>query len=98
MLVANRIALLLTCSYSIHVESKTASELQEAQQGLPLPVPGTANCFSCGWRSVKSFGAESYLITRPGGNVMVDCPRFNPVLAKRIKEMGGIAWIFLTHK
>jgi hypothetical protein len=29
---------------------------------------------------------------------MVDAPRFNPVLAKRIQDMGGIKYIFLTHK
>jgi glyoxylase-like metal-dependent hydrolase (beta-lactamase superfamily II) len=49
-------------------------------------------------RSEKTFGGEGFLITRTGGNVMVDAPRFNPVLAKRIQEMGGIKYIFLTHK
>jgi hypothetical protein len=37
------------CSYSIHVNAKDAEELKEAQAGMPLPVPGTANCFNCGW-------------------------------------------------
>lgn len=49
-------------------------------------------------RSVNSIACESYLIVRPGGNVMVDTPRFNPVLAKRLQEMGGVKYIFLTHK
>jgi hypothetical protein len=49
-------------------------------------------------RSEKTFGGEGFLITRPGGNVLVDSPRFNPVLAKRIQDMGGIKYIFLTHK
>jgi glyoxylase-like metal-dependent hydrolase (beta-lactamase superfamily II) len=36
---------------------------------------------------------------RPGkGNVLVDSPRFNPALAKRIEELGGVKYIFLTHK
>ena len=29
------------------------------------PVPGTKQCFACGWRSVKSFAGESYLVVRP---------------------------------
>lgn len=29
---------------------------------------------------------------------MVDTPRFNPALAKRLQEMGGVKYIFLTHK
>eukprot|EP00882_Tetradesmus_deserticola_P021147 GHRQ01022888.1.p1 GENE.GHRQ01022888.1~~GHRQ01022888.1.p1 ORF type:complete len:168 (-),score=21.69 GHRQ01022888.1:525-1028(-) len=39
----------VACSYSIHVNKKSSEELKEAQAGLPLPVPGTANCFACGW-------------------------------------------------
>jgi glyoxylase-like metal-dependent hydrolase (beta-lactamase superfamily II) len=46
-----------------------------------------------------SFGGASWLIVRPGrGNVLVDSPRFNPTLAKKIQEMGGVDYIFLTHK
>ncbi|WIA36299.1 hypothetical protein OEZ86_007624 [Tetradesmus obliquus] len=89
---------LLSCpTFSIHVNERSAEELKEAQAGMPLPVPGTANCFSCGWRSEKTVGGESFIITRPQGNVMVDAPRYNPVLAKRIQEMGGIQYIVLTH-
>lgn len=32
-----------------------------------------------------SFGGSSYLIQRPGGNVLVDVPRFNPKLLNRVK-------------
>jgi hypothetical protein len=50
-------------------------------------------------RSVHSIACESYLIVRPQhGNVLVDTPRFNPVLAKRLTELGGVKYIFLTHK
>jgi hypothetical protein len=35
---------------------------------------------------------------RPQGNILVDSPRFNPVLAKRIQELGGVKYMFLTHK
>ncbi len=51
-----------------------------------------------GYNSPKSFGASSYLILRPEGNVMVDTPRFEPPLLGRLEEMGGIALIFLTHR
>ena len=46
----------------------------------------------------STFGCYSYLITREQGNVMIDTPRYNPVLAKRIEEMGGLKFILLTHK
>jgi glyoxylase-like metal-dependent hydrolase (beta-lactamase superfamily II) len=59
------------------------------------------NIYFCGYTSENSFGAWSYLITRPeekGGNVLVDSPRFASQLVKRIQAMGGINLMFLTHK
>lgn len=29
---------------------------------------------------------------------MVDCPRYNPVLRKKLEEFGGLKYIFLTHQ
>jgi glyoxylase-like metal-dependent hydrolase (beta-lactamase superfamily II)/ferredoxin len=59
------------------------------------------NVYFCGYTSENSFGAWSYLIVRPpeeGGNVLVDSPRFASQLVKRIKAMGGVNHMFLTHK
>lgn len=59
------------------------------------------NIYFCGFTSEASFGAWSYLIVRPaerGGNVLVDSPRFNNQLAKKIESLGGIKTIFLTHR
>lgn len=90
---------LLSCpTNSIHSEHILKEELRAAQQGLPKPVPGCPDIFQCGWHSVKSFSAASYLIKRPSGNILVDSPRYNPILAKRIDEMGGVSIIFLTHR
>lgn len=33
-----------------------------------------------------------------GGNILVDVPRWNPALAKRLEALGGVRWIFLTHE
>lgn len=52
----------------------------------------------CGWASRKSYGASSYLVVRPGGNVLIDSPRFNAPLARRIAVLGGLAAIVLTHR
>jgi glyoxylase-like metal-dependent hydrolase (beta-lactamase superfamily II)/ferredoxin len=52
----------------------------------------------CGFASESSYGASSYLITRPEGNVLVDSPRFTRPLARRIAEMGGVKYMFLTHR
>ena len=76
-----------------------SSELQEAQAGMPIPVPECPGVYHCGFHSEKSFGATSYVIVRDGGksNIMMDCPRYNPKLAKNIEAMGGIKYIVLSH-
>ena len=50
-----------------------------------------------GFASRHSYGATSYFLVRPGGNVLVDSPRFSQPLAKRLEEMGGVRWMVLTH-
>ncbi len=56
------------------------------------------NVYFCGFASESSFGASSYFIARPDGNVLVDSPRFATPLVKRIENMGGIKLMFLTHR
>src|SRR5262245_21663457 len=59
------------------------------------------NVYFCGFTSESSFGAWSYLIARPpdrGGNVLVDSPRYNAHLVRKIATLGGVATMFLTHK
>jgi glyoxylase-like metal-dependent hydrolase (beta-lactamase superfamily II)/ferredoxin len=66
-----------------------------------FPERVDANVYFCGFTSESSFGAWSYLIARPeaeGGNVLVDSPRFNRQLVRRIEALGGVRTIFLTHR
>ena len=66
-----------------------------------FPVHVVDEVYYCGFNSEASFGAWSYLIVRPkeqGGNILVDSPRFNAPLVKRIEEMGGIALMLLSHR
>ncbi|KAG2488220.1 hypothetical protein HYH03_013214 [Edaphochlamys debaryana] len=52
-----------------------------------------------GWATEKSYAGAAYLVVRPqGGNILVDSPRFNPVLARRLEAMGVVVAIFLTHR
>ncbi len=51
-----------------------------------------------GWSSRKSFGASSWLIRKESGNVLIDSPRWNKPLAKKIEQLGGISQMLLTHK
>ena len=75
---------------------------RSARQGVEaFPVHVVDEVYYCGFNSEASFGAWAYLIVRPaerGGNVLVDSPRFNAPLVKRIEEMGGVNLMFLSHR
>jgi glyoxylase-like metal-dependent hydrolase (beta-lactamase superfamily II)/ferredoxin len=68
--------------------------------GFPVLVTqhSAGAVYYCGWASRKSFGASSWLIVRPSGNVLIDSPRWSAPLARRIKALGGLSAIVLTHR
>jgi glyoxylase-like metal-dependent hydrolase (beta-lactamase superfamily II)/ferredoxin len=74
----------------------TKADTASAARRFPLDVGG--GVFYCGFTSKDSFGAWSWLVRRPEGNVLVDSPRAAGVLLDRIREMGGVRWMFLTHQ
>ena len=54
--------------------------------------------YFCGFAAESSFGAAGYLVRRPSGNVLVDSPRFTRPLVRQIEALGGVRWMFLTHR
>jgi glyoxylase-like metal-dependent hydrolase (beta-lactamase superfamily II) len=52
----------------------------------------------CGWHAEASYGAASYLIVRPRGNVLVDSPRAGRPLFNRIGALGGVRTMVLSHR
>jgi glyoxylase-like metal-dependent hydrolase (beta-lactamase superfamily II) len=71
-------------------------DLDAAYAAFPDRIDGSV--YHCGYHSAESYGAASYLIVRPQGNVLVDSPRFTKPLVRRLEDMGGIALMFLTHR
>ncbi len=90
------LAVLLSCPTSSIGTIEKPKNIKEVQQHLPALV--TENVYHCGYHSEKSYGAASYLIVRPEGNILVDSPRFVPPLVKNIEAMGGIRYLYLTHR
>lgn len=72
------------------------SEVPTATRAFPHPV--TEDVYFCGYTSEKSFGAWSYLIRRPGGNVLVDSPRAAEPLMKNLEALGGVSMMVLSHR
>ncbi|XP_031495944.1 uncharacterized protein LOC116261361 isoform X1 [Nymphaea colorata] len=96
----NALQALLSCpTNSIHTEH-APSDIIEAQKTFPLPIneenlPGV---YDCGYHSERSYGATSYLIVHPKGNILVDSPRYTERLAYNIEKLGGARYMFLSHK
>jgi glyoxylase-like metal-dependent hydrolase (beta-lactamase superfamily II)/ferredoxin len=77
------------------IGTRSKHDLRLAASAFPMPFEGPVSF--CGYTSRKSFGAWSWLIRRPDGNVLVDSPRATPALMDRIEQMGGVRWLVLTH-
>jgi glyoxylase-like metal-dependent hydrolase (beta-lactamase superfamily II)/ferredoxin len=72
------------------------TDARPGAQAFPEPV--AENVSFCGFTSESSFGAWSYLIERPEGNVLVDSPRAAGPLLSALEGRGGAAVLFLTHR
>jgi len=72
------------------------AEAKEALATFPQWIDGPV--YDCGLRAESSFGATSYLVLRPGGNLMIDSPRAAGPLLDRIDALGGVRLLFLTHR
>jgi len=86
---------LVSCPTSA-IGSRSKLPVDDAIAAFPEPLGD--DVYFCGFASESSFGAQSYLIVRPEGNVLVDSPRAVPKLLDRIEALGGVRWMFLTHR
>jgi glyoxylase-like metal-dependent hydrolase (beta-lactamase superfamily II)/ferredoxin len=87
---------LLSCPTASIGTVEKPKDIKAAQESIPIPV--VDNIYHCGYHAENSFGAASYLIVRPEGNILVDSPRFAPPLMKQIEALGGVRYLYLTHR
>lgn len=73
---------------------------QAPDQGFPALITRHAagDVYYCGWSSRRSYGASSYLMVRPQGNVLIDSPRYNRPLRQAITARGGLTAMVLSHR
>jgi ferredoxin len=87
---------LLACPTASIGTVEKPTDIRQAQQSFPLLIQDQV--YHCGYHSEKSFGAASYFIQRSEGNVLVDSPRFAPPLVKQLEALGGVRYLYLTHR
>ncbi|WP_018566135.1 MBL fold metallo-hydrolase [Streptomyces sp. PsTaAH-124] len=65
----------------------------------PFPMALDDGVLICGHNSRHTAGANSYLLKRPSGSVMmIDTPRWSPALAARYAAVGSVTDVLLTHR
>jgi glyoxylase-like metal-dependent hydrolase (beta-lactamase superfamily II)/ferredoxin len=78
------------------IGTRDKHDLAAARAAFPERVAD--NVYHCGYHAEASYGAASYLIVRPSGNILIDSPRFAGPLVRRIEDLGGVATLFLSHR
>jgi glyoxylase-like metal-dependent hydrolase (beta-lactamase superfamily II)/ferredoxin len=86
---------LVTCP-TASIGSRTKPDTRLAARAFPDWI--VDDVYFCGYASAASYGASSYLIRRPTGNVLVDSPRFAKFLVDSIAALGGVSTMVLTHR
>jgi glyoxylase-like metal-dependent hydrolase (beta-lactamase superfamily II)/ferredoxin len=87
---------LLSCPTASIGTVEKPMDIKQAQASFPIAIADSV--YHCGYHAENSFGAASYLIRRDEGNILVDSPRFAPPLVKRLEELGGVRYLYLTHR
>lgn len=87
---------LLSCPTASIGTMQPPSNIKTIQKSFPISLED--NVYHCGYHAQKSFGAASYFIQTKEGNILIDSPKFSKPLVQRLEEMGGIKYLYLTHK
>ncbi|WOX20094.1 4Fe-4S domain-containing protein [Streptomyces solicathayae] len=65
----------------------------------PFPLALDDHVLACGHNATRTAGANSYLLLRPSGTVMmIDTPRWSASLADRYAAEGPVTDVLLTHR
>jgi glyoxylase-like metal-dependent hydrolase (beta-lactamase superfamily II)/ferredoxin len=73
-----------------------ANNAKEMMADFPLHLEDAV--YYTGFNSPKSYGGNSYFVRHPTGNWLIDSPKYLPHLVRRFEELGGLRYIFLTHR
>ena len=95
VLAATR-AMLCCPTGSIGTKVKSAIDVKAVRSQFPLLIED--DVYYCGFNSPRSYGGNSFFIQSARGNWLIDSPKYLPFLSERFETMGGIKYIFLTHR
>lgn len=94
----HRAAMALVACPTASIGTRTKMDAAASAAAAAFPELVEDNVYFCGYASRSSYGASSYLIVRPEGNILIDSPRFALPLVHRIEEMGGVSLMVFSHQ
>lgn len=86
----------LLCCPTGSIGTKEKNEAKQIREQFPLLIE--ENVYYSGFNSPSSYGGNSFFVKEKTGNWLIDSPKYLPFLAEQIGTMGGIKYIFLTHR
>jgi glyoxylase-like metal-dependent hydrolase (beta-lactamase superfamily II)/ferredoxin len=93
---ALRAAMALVACPTSAIGTESKRDVAEAVRSYPDPIADGVSY--CGFAAESSFGAASYFVERPSGNVLVDSPRAARPLMEALEARGGVSLMFLSHR
>jgi glyoxylase-like metal-dependent hydrolase (beta-lactamase superfamily II) len=96
---AEELAMVNAAAFACHTRSirRRTGPLDDAADPFPLALDDTV--LLCGHNSPRTAAANSYLLRRPAGTLMmVDTPRWSERLAARYEKLGRVTDVLLTHR
>jgi glyoxylase-like metal-dependent hydrolase (beta-lactamase superfamily II)/ferredoxin len=93
---AHRAAMALVACPTASIGARDKIDVTATEAAFPEHID--EDVYFCGYASRNSYGASSYLIVRPAGNILIDSPRFTQPLIRRMEELGGVAQMVFTHQ
>ena len=86
---------LLACPVAA-IGTTQKQDLTLARSSFPFALAD--DVFVNGYNDRSSYGAHSYFVRGEEENWMIDAPRFIKHLANNLEALGGLDYIFLTHR
>lgn len=86
----------LLCCPTGSIGTREKNDAKNIRTQFPLLIE--ENVYYTGFNSPNSYGGNSFFVKEETGNWLIDSPKFLPFLADQIESLGGIKYIFLTHR
>ncbi|WP_314177802.1 MBL fold metallo-hydrolase [Streptomyces winkii] len=96
---ASELRQMYAAAYACHTRSIRRADQRLESELDPFPMLLEGDVHLCGHNSPHTAGANSYLLRRPSGSMLIDTPRYSAELAARYEAKAApVTDVLLTHR